>query len=225
MKLAAALVVAVSLLGPALQSPVPVTSEPRHHLKLENEYVRVFDVNVPPGDTTLFHIHSNDYLSVSIGDAKLKAEVLGNAPADLVMKDGEVRFTKATITHRVTNAGPAPFRNITVEVLKSPPAPGNSLTVETIPGHTSVLENDRVRVERLILEPGQSVAMHTHFFSGLGVIVSGGKIVQQSPGARPQTIEFKSGDFRWHTGPVIHSIKNVGRTRFEAVDIEWKYQH
>jgi hypothetical protein len=35
----------------SIQSPIPVLNEPRHHLKFENEYVRVFDVVVPPGDT------------------------------------------------------------------------------------------------------------------------------------------------------------------------------
>ena len=85
------------------QSPVPVAGEPRHHLKFENSYVRVFDVMVPPGDATLFHIHSNDYVFVTIGDALLKAEVLGSEPADLILKNGEVRFSKGPITHRVTN--------------------------------------------------------------------------------------------------------------------------
>ena len=35
------------------QQPVEITSEPRHHLVFENEYVRVFDVTVAPRDTTL----------------------------------------------------------------------------------------------------------------------------------------------------------------------------
>ena len=34
------------LLPSTVQSPVPVVNEPRHHLKFENEYVRVFDVVV-----------------------------------------------------------------------------------------------------------------------------------------------------------------------------------
>ena len=64
-----ALVSLLGLLPSVVQSPVPVSSEPRHHLKFENAYVRVFDVMVPPGDQTLFHTHANDYLFVSIGDA------------------------------------------------------------------------------------------------------------------------------------------------------------
>jgi quercetin dioxygenase-like cupin family protein len=207
------------LLAPSAQSPVPVASEPRHHLKFENQYVRVFDVVVPPGDATLFHTHTNDYAFVSIGDANLKAEVAGNPPGDLVLKDGEVRFTKGVITHRVTNISKAPFRNITVEVLSSP---GGKPDDRQIPGHTPVLENERVRVERVILEPGQSTGMHEHTLSGLGVAISSGKIIIESPGQKAQTVEFKPGEFRWHTGAMTHKLTNTGKSRFEAVDIEWK---
>jgi quercetin dioxygenase-like cupin family protein len=191
-------------------------------LKLENQYVRVFDVVVPPGDATLFHTHANDYAFVSIGDANLKAEVLGGQPADLALKDGEVRFTKGVITHRVTNVSRATFRNITIEVLSSPGGKGDAGHSHNIPGHSLVLENDRLRVERVVLEPGQSTGMHEHALSGLGVVVSPGKVVIESPGQKAQTVEFKPGDFRWHTGPVTHKLTNTGQSRFEAVDLEWK---
>jgi quercetin dioxygenase-like cupin family protein len=209
------------LLPSTVQSPVPVANEPRHHLKFQNEYVRVFDVVVPPGDTTLFHIHSNDYAFASIGDATLKAEVMGSQPADLILKDGETRFTKGPITHRVTNVARTPFRNITIEILKSP-GPVGASTPDTSPGHSVVLENDRVRIERLILEPGQSTNIHTHNLSALSVFLTRAKVRIESPGQKPQTINYKPGDFRWRAAPVTHSIKNIGSTRFEAVGIDWK---
>jgi quercetin dioxygenase-like cupin family protein len=211
-------------LGPlAPQSPVPVINEPRHHLKFENEFVRVFDVVVPPGDTTLFHIHSNDYAYVGIGPATLKAEVFGGGGArqDLILKDGEARFTKGPITHRVTNIAIYPFRNITIEILKSPGEVGAS-TPDTSPGHSIVLENDRIRIERLILEPGQSTNIHTHSLSALSVFLTIARVQVTSPGGKPETIEYKPGEFRWRTAPVTHSIKNIGSTRFEAVGVDLK---
>jgi quercetin dioxygenase-like cupin family protein len=220
--IAGPLVTLISLLASFAQAPVPVGSEPRHHLKFENDFVRVFDVIVPPGDATLFHTHANDYVFVSIGDANLKAEVLGGKPGDLILKDGETRFTKGPITHRVTNVGSAPFRNITIEILSSPAPGGGAKQSLDIPGHQLVLENDRVRVERLVLEPGQSTGMHEHKLSGLGVAVSSGKIVVESVGHKAETVEFKPGQFRWHTGAMSHKLTNTGKTRFEAVDIEWK---
>jgi len=219
--LAVAVLSLCGLLPSTVQSPVPVANEPRHHLKFENEYVRVFDVVVPPGDTTLFHVHSSDYAFVSIGDATLKAEVMGGQPSDLIVKNGEARFTKGPITHRVSNVAGAPFRNITIEILKSPGPVGFS-TPDTSPGHSVVLENDRVRVERLILEPGRSTNIHTHSLSALSVFLTKSKVRVESPGAKAETIEYKPGDFRWRSAPITHSIKNIGSTRFEAVGIDWK---
>jgi quercetin dioxygenase-like cupin family protein len=219
--IASAVLLLVAVLTPAAQAPVAVADEPRHHLKFENQYVRVFDVQVPPGDTTLFHVHSNDYLFVSIGSATLKAELMGAQPADLIVKDGECRYSKAPITHRVTNVGKDLFRNITIEVLNSPGIGAGAQTHE-LPGHTVVLDNDRVRVERLVIEPGQSIATHTHPRSGLGVVVSGAEIQIDSPRQKPRTVRFEPGGFQWLDGPVTHSMKNTGKTRFEAVHIDWK---
>lgn len=211
----------LAVLPIAAQAPVPVANEPRHHLKFENQFVRVFDVQVPPADTTLFHVHSNDYLFVSIGDATLKGELMGAQPADLIVKDGECRYSKAPITHRVTNIGKDLFRNITIEVLKSPGIAAGALTTE-IRGHTLVLDNERVHVERLVIEPGKSIATHTHSRSGLGVAVSDAEIQVESPGQKPRTVQFKPGDFQWLDGPATHSMTNIGKTRFEAIHIEWK---
>jgi hypothetical protein len=46
------LLLASAPLALAAQSSVPVAREPRHHAQLANDRVRVFDVTVPPGDTT-----------------------------------------------------------------------------------------------------------------------------------------------------------------------------
>ncbi|PYP84180.1 MAG: hypothetical protein DMF61_20610 [Blastocatellia bacterium AA13] len=218
--IATALLLLSTALAQPLQSSVPVSREAHHHMKFENKYVRVFDVVVAPGDATLFHTHSNDYIFVSIGDADLKAEAMGAQPGDMKLKDGEVRFTKATITHRVSNIASTPFRNITIEVLSTPGTAPKQF--ENIPLHTLILENDKLRAERLILEPGQSVPEHRYTQPGLAVAVSAGKVVFETKGQKPQTVEFKPGDFRWRDGAVTHSVKNVGNTRFEVVDIEWK---
>lgn len=220
--IAAAVISLIGVLPSAAQAPVPVASEPRHHLKFENEYVRVFDVVVQPGDATLFHTHSNDYVFVTIGDADLIAEVMGSQPTDLLLKNGEVRFSKAPITHRVSNpSNVSRFRNITIEVLKSPGRAAAS-TADTSPGLLVVLDNERVHIERLILEPGQSTSIHSHGLSALSVFLTNSKVLVESPGAKPQTIEYKPGDFRWRDAPVTHSLKNIGSMRFEAVGIDWK---
>ncbi len=207
----------------AAQSPVAVEKEPRHRLRFSNQYVRVFDVLIPPGDTTLFHTHVHDGMGVRLSDARIREDVLGGASEDAPVKRGEVSFSyrPSPLTHSVGNIGSTPFRIIFIEVLPNEgPAPGASLAL--VAGQTLVLENERVRVSRVVLNPGQSIEMHEHAHRGLAVAVSDGRIAVEVPGEKVRTVKFKPGDTRWHEGGMKHAWRNAGAVLFEAVEIELK---
>ncbi len=172
-------------LAAAPPAAVPLQKEPMHKLKFENAYVRVFDVLVPAGGQTRFHVHTHDYVFVAIGDARIRSERPDGASADLNLENGEARFS-APLTHRAINLGQTPFRNITVEILKSagsPPEPPSP----PMPGHSVVLENDLIRIDRQTLEPGQSTGLHTPTLMSLGVCVSPARVEYSEPrsGSRP----------------------------------------
>jgi quercetin dioxygenase-like cupin family protein len=78
---------------------VEITSEPSHHLVVDNEHVRVFKVEVAPHTSTLMHRHRHDYVFVTLGDAHLSNEVEGKSPVDLKLADGETRFTAGNFAH------------------------------------------------------------------------------------------------------------------------------
>ena len=201
------------------QNPVELSGEPRHHPKFENELVRIWDVTVPAGDTTLWHAHRIDNVVVSFGDVQLRIETLGRDPVESLWKFGEVRFTKATYVHRAMNIGKTSFHNFTIELLK-PPA---GHTLAQVPGREPVLENERVRVFRVTLEPGQSLPMHTHEVPGLSIALTAGEIEVTTQGKdRPDRVSRPAADLSWRAGAGTHSLKNVGKTRFEALDIELK---
>ena len=219
------LLLSLTLLLPMpAQSPVPIEKEPRHRLKFQNRYVRVFDVLIPPGDTSLFHTHVNDGFSVRLKDASIRDEALGGASEDLTVKRGAVSFgyRPSPITHRVSNIGATPFSNIFVEVLPSTGTPAGSPLQALAAGQTLVLENERVRVSRLILAPGQSTKLHTHSIRILAVAVSRGKIAVGAPGKKARTVKFKPGDTQWYEAGAKHSLRNVSSVPFEAVEIELK---
>ena len=44
----------------------------------------------------------------------------------------------------------------------------------------------------------------------------------ERPGSSAHRIEMKAGEFEWHTGPTTHTITNIGKTRFEAIEAVWK---
>src|SRR5438094_2138909 len=205
------------------QSPVEISGEAHHHPKFENEFVRVWDVTVPPGDATLWHVHRNDNVVVTLGEARLRIETAGAAPGESLWKFGEVRFGKATYVHRAMNVGTTPFHNFTIELLKPPTgAPAPSLPKEPL-AREPVLENERVRAFKVTLEPGQSTSMHTHVLPGLAIALTAGKIeVITQEKNKPDRLNLPLGDLRWRPGAVTHTIKNVGQSRFSAVDIELK---
>jgi quercetin dioxygenase-like cupin family protein len=205
----------------ASPSPVPITAEPRHHLRFENAYVRVFDVEVAPGDQTLYHEHDHDYVFVTFGKSHVVSERADGASTELFLDDGETRFTPAPLVHRARNLAATPFHNLTVEILATPHAPPEP-PLPAMPGHSVLFENEKIRIDRQVLEPGQSTGMHRHALTSLGICVDGGRIEYREPDGKSVTADLVPGEFNWHGEPREHSLKNVGKSTFVAVEIEWK---
>ena len=203
------------------QNPVEIKGEPRHHPKLENEFVRIWDVTVPGGDATLWHAHRNDNVVVTLAPAKLRIETLGRDPVDAEWKYGEVRFSKATYVHRAMNVGTTAFHNLTIELLK--PSASNSMS-SALPketGREPILENDRVRVFRVSLGPGESLPTHKHPLPGMAVAITAGELEFTTQG-KSDRMTVAASEVRWRPNAVTHSVKNVGKTRFDGIDIELK---
>ncbi len=205
---------------------VPAIREPHHFVKLDNKYARVLDVTVEPFSGTLYHIHENPYFWISIGAATLRGQTLGAKEIiNIEPVDGEVRFSPA-LTHRVGNIASTAFRNITVQIQsRDDVSPAGAFLASPKPtGYQAkpAFENELVRVERLILEPGQSTGRYTLPRSGLLIAAHDGTISVERPGLAAHRLDMKAGEFEWHTGPTTHTITNAGKTRFEAIEAVWK---
>ena len=103
--------------------PVPlahgnVPGEPHHHLKIENEFARVYYVEVPPHQDTQLHQHDHDYIYVSLGPADVVNAIRDKPEVHLVLKDGETHFTRGGFAHVARNLADTPFRNVTIELLR-----------------------------------------------------------------------------------------------------------
>jgi len=114
---------AVFSLNGQAQEPVPLArgnspGEPHHHLKIENEYVRVYYVEVPPHKDTQLHQHDHDYIYVSLGPSDVVNAIVNKPEIHLQLKDGETHFTRGGFAHVARNLADTPFRNITIELLK-----------------------------------------------------------------------------------------------------------
>lgn len=106
------------------QAPVPMHEEPRHRLVLTHQQLRVMDVQIRPGDTTMFHVHDVPALFVAVAAAPVDIQLLdgswgGTHPAaDPGRKPGDVNvdtsYVRQPITHRVTNVGSRLFNLIAI---------------------------------------------------------------------------------------------------------------
>jgi quercetin dioxygenase-like cupin family protein len=208
----------------AAQVLVPIEKEPMHRLKFENEFVRLFDVLIPVGQTSKYHTHLYDGISVRVSNAQIIDEAVTGEKSTVEIKCSETTFgaRPSPMSHRVINSGKSDFRNVFIEVLPTKNAAVASELPILSDGHAIVLENARVRINRLILKAGESSKLHTHRLHGLGITLYDSKIEITAPGGRSRTLDSKAGDFVWQNAGTTHTIKNVGSSVFEAIDIELK---
>ncbi len=71
---------------------VPVRDEPRHHNVFENEYVRLLDVHLGPGDTTLYHLHKTPSVFIILSNSNVGSRLMGGQPQKGANVNGEVSY-------------------------------------------------------------------------------------------------------------------------------------
>ncbi len=217
------------------QAPVEITSEPSHHPAVNNQFVRVFQVWVDPGKSSLLHRHAKDYLSVSVGDAQIINAKEGAQPVAANFKDGDVRFTKAPLVHAVTNTGSTPFRNATIELLGpttnqkactescSIPVPCDSADKSACASVVKVMTADEWSVTQVTLPPGAKYAQHAHQGSFLVVPLTDADLTMKDQD-KPEVVTYsKAGVVTWNN-PVTHTITNAGKTTAKSVVLEFRGQ-
>ncbi|MCC6433770.1 MAG: hypothetical protein IT196_01960 [Acidimicrobiales bacterium] len=202
---------------------VEVRDEPRHRRRFEDEHIRMYDVLVAPGDTTLFHRHTEDTLYISINDARVQDRTwgseearTGDAPAGLCL----CRPHRARpLIHQVTNVGDGPMRMIGAEIKASPPLRrGSPLEAAH---HTLALERDRVRVYALDLAPGASTGSLDYGFAAYTVFLTVAT-VQVRDGDGTHSGVQAPGDVWWRPDGFRGTIANIGEEPLRALVAEWR---
>jgi quercetin dioxygenase-like cupin family protein len=222
--LAKSLLCLAVFLPQAAPQSVPVGDEPRHQVVFSNKYVRVIDARVPVGDVTLYHTHSEDNVPIAISGGRMRTQVLDKEPTESTIQTGGIWWAKASYTHQITNIGDTPLRFIDAEILAPSPTPSTAPPLENVKGMTLEIENEKVRIYRVKLGPGESTSPHTHARARLDVAITAGKLAATLGKPKKGVVEVKPGEHAWHEAgsETRHAIENAGDTVFEAVEIEWK---
>jgi quercetin dioxygenase-like cupin family protein len=222
----AVLLLAVTLFAQS-GSEVEITAEPHHHLALENQYVRVFKVDVPPHDATLMHRHRHDYVFVTLGASQVSNEVEGKPAAMLKLQDGEARLTPGNFAHIARNLASTPFRNVTIEFLQDKAAAPakwdeeRGLNVLTGGTQEILFVKDGVRVSEVELQSGGVMPKHHHSGPHLVVALSDLDLRNDVEGKPPAPAQLKSGDIKWIDGGYTHTVTNVGKQQAKFATLEF----
>jgi beta-alanine degradation protein BauB len=221
--LAGCLLVTCSFAG----TPVAVEQEPLHRTVLHNAQVRVFDVQVPPGAQTQWHVHSRDGLSIRLSDFQVEDQPANGAARMLQLHRGDISYgaNPAPVTHRVRNVGPGPMRNLYIELQQPAGAAQSDPATVAAAGaaqRPAAFENERVRVLRRTLQPGESSGMHTHPANAVAVAMTAGELTLRGPDGGSRTVALGEGVVDWVAAGVTHDLVNTGATPVELVDVELK---
>jgi len=219
------------------ETRVPVHEEPRHHLMLDTPTLRILDIQIPPGDQTLFHTHDTAILYVPIARSQTRGQDWGGAwsgggaaaapvapaaaaplpapgPARPQRVNSVTTYVDTPYTHRVHNVGSSLFRLIGIANRTAGDA-----SAPVTSGAAPELENRYYRAERLVVAPGMSMPIATH----AGPIV----LVMQTPGTA--AIDGASwhplngsGDFARIDGASAHRLHNRGAAEIEVVAVAVK---
>lgn len=103
------------------QEAVAVSKEPRHKNIFENQYFRVLDVHIAPGDTTQFHKHQKPSVFISLHPVKTGSQVIvEDGSATILSTDRKITFEgfyKSPRIHRVWNEDTSIFHVMDIEIL------------------------------------------------------------------------------------------------------------
>ena len=128
-KTCSALIFSLSALFAAqeVSAPVPVENEPLHHVVLKNDSVVVIHLPLPPGERTLYHIHSHDRVAVPLSNTSITQQALNEKEGPPSPSEpgtfAALTLAGSSYTHRVHNVGPNPYDVLDVELLVRPQSP------------------------------------------------------------------------------------------------------
>jgi hypothetical protein len=212
----------------ASEKPVPVFAEPRHHLVLDTPSLRILDIQIPPGDTTLFHMHNSAMIYVPISSSRTRNQNLGEdwpapsaappaptTPTRPGRINGGANYVEKPQTHRVNNIGTTLFRLIGIANM----TPGDATSPAAASPAKPEMENRWYRVERLVIAPGSSAPVPT--FAGTTVVV----MQTSGTAALDGTVWHPlngPGDFARIDGTVPYVVHNRGAAEIEVVAVAVK---
>ena len=207
---------------------IEITAEPNHHLMFENEFVRVFKVQLAPHAAMIVHTHRHDYFFTSLGESHIENDVVGKPPALRTFRDGETFFVPGDFAHTAKNLSDQTFRVVAVELMRNDKAQmehkyDEDRGLHILNGGTQdiLFVKDGVRASELQLQPGGVLPKHHHNGPHVVIAVTDLDLRSDVEGKGPSQVQLKAGDAAWVKGGATHTLTNVGKQDAKLITLEF----
>ncbi len=192
--------------------------EPHHHLALHNDYVKVFNVQVAPGDSIILHSHDQDTIAIAIGDQMVTVGIPGKTIPPSKNADGQVRLQRAGYIHSTHVDGTTPYHTVAVELMQ-PQTNFHNVCAEILAGQPlncaegaakssaafasqPLLESNETTALLVRVLPHQSMKLGDSAASEVVVALDAASISAGS--SKEPKKELQPGDFVWIEGRSGH---------------------
>ena len=193
---------------------VLVKDEPRHQNVFENAAIRVLEVVIHPGDTTMYHVHEIPSLFVTFTSTLIGSQLWGEKPGSASKSNrGSVSygsFYPNKRVHRVWNADTSLFHVLDIEILAST-SDSMSVAIQN-PILELSAEEEKVRIYSLNLGSKQQGEIRTAANPVLLVITIGKLAINDFNEASKK---IDAGSFHW-----IKKHHNVKLANIKAQQLE-----
>jgi hypothetical protein len=147
----------------AADLPVPVLSEPHHHVAMANDYIRTLEVRLAPGERTQYHVHRVPSVVVELSQSTIVSQEWGGpAPVPSDKSPGDTRYADYDVKpllHQVTNRGSGQFHVMDIELLQPNVEPAAGWPPLLATPASLLFQKKQVRAYRLTLGPGEHFAV------------------------------------------------------------------
>jgi uncharacterized RmlC-like cupin family protein len=194
---------------------------------IDNDQVKVLNVTAQPHEKTRLHQHKINRVMVYLTAGHQDFTYPDKSKSVLNFKAGEMKWSPAGGMHIAEISSANPVNIIEIEWKK----PGAGLAanaspldpVKVDPKHYKVeLENDQVRVLRVIIGPHQTTPVHEHVLNRVLTYISDQNVRVTTTDGKSEIARHKPGEVSMG-GPAKHKEENLNDTPFEVVVVEMKY--
>ena len=215
----------------AVSAQIPVTKEPHHRVVFENAQFRIMDVNVPPGESTLEHLHDLDVATISMTTGtdtrmQLPGQPWTNRPRRGLGNIETTEYSGKPTSHRFETVGTTPYNLFAVENLKT--SGWSTAPALSAAGTTLAKESRSFRAYTIALGKERSQTSHTHAVPTI-VVLMAGKVMSEGPDEKakanaPAPVGLKQIDRpgQWVLVPAgdSHHLVRLGNDDGQIVEIE-----